>query len=150
MIDWVLNTSLRTLVFMYFLIVNHTKWLNTLKQFFGNSRRRIVCVCLTILWVKPFQTNAPFLYPLITWEKRRFSVVFRGCKGNGKGNISSERVCCVWKWTLSWLVLTIYIWLFFVVWCSLNYFEVRLQIFVFFGESWKLSETKSTTIIPWP
>ena len=29
--------------------VNFTKWSNTLKQFFGN-RRRIVWVCLAILW----------------------------------------------------------------------------------------------------
>ena len=31
------------------LSANPTKWSNTLKQFVGNSRR-IVCVCLTILW----------------------------------------------------------------------------------------------------
>ena len=52
------------------LSANPTKWSNTLKQFVGNSRR-IVWVCLTILWGWRFKSywsdTVSFKIPIIKW-----------------------------------------------------------------------------------
>ena len=45
---------MRKIYFTIYLIVNPTKWPNTLRQLVGN-RRRIVRVYLTILWGWPLK-----------------------------------------------------------------------------------------------